>query len=130
MLKIINLRKAIYLLIICAAVLFALPVYADTMMPSPQNVIQADGSYITIRAFGDEFFNWIEEDSTGYIIAYDAGTSNWCYAYIRDNEILPDKQSIVGSVLQPFSSLYRIKSNALKPLQDQIDYSIYDLLLC
>ena len=68
--------------------------YAVPADPSPKELRQADGTAITGYACGDEFFNWFE-DSDNNIIAYDSDSGNWCYAYVRDNMLLPGSE-VVG----------------------------------
>ena len=81
-----------FILLIGSSAIFAAP--AD---PTPYNVTQANGTIITIRTFGDEYFHWTEE-YTGdinnvpyygneYVIAFNNETKNWCYARIENKRI-------------------------------------------
>lgn len=69
--------------------------YAAPVDILPREVKQADGTVITIRSFGDEFFSWTET-MDGYVIAYDLKSKNWYYAVIVDDEFAPGS-NIVGN---------------------------------
>ncbi len=72
---------------------FGVTVYAVPANPFPRLVRQADGSVITVTGFGDEFFNWTEDDS-GYVVKYDEASKDWRYAYIKNGKIMPGEVSV------------------------------------
>ncbi|MDR0221528.1 MAG: M6 family metalloprotease domain-containing protein, partial [Lachnospiraceae bacterium] len=82
-----------------AVAAFGLRATAAPANPFPVEVEQADGSVITVRGFGDEFFHWTEADD-GYVVAFDIASQNWCYAYIYDNEILPGPEIVGGGLVE------------------------------
>jgi M6 family metalloprotease-like protein len=45
---------------------------------------QPDGSSIKVKAFGDEFFNWLETED-GHVIVRDPKTQDYCYARLSAN---------------------------------------------
>ncbi len=93
--------------------------YAIPANPFPSEVEQADGTIITIQGFGDEFFNWTEEADTGYVIAYNEESENWCYAYLSNNRITAG-EDIVGSSISMFGPARpKIKSDALNDIRDK-----------
>lgn len=59
----------------------AYAVIADT---TPRTVIQPDGKEVTLRLFGDEFYNYTMT-MEGYTVVFDAVTRSWEYA-----ELAPD----------------------------------------
>ncbi len=63
-------------------------VHAAPADPTSTEVRQPDGTVITVTDYGDEFFNW-SEDEEGYLIAYDQDSQSWRYAYVEGDEILP-----------------------------------------
>jgi M6 family metalloprotease-like protein len=108
-----------------AALIFALGVLMSSMAafaapasPYPEDIEQADGSVITVYICGDEFFNW-NEDQDGYIIAYNEQNSNWHYAVLYGDNIVPGGE-IVGSAipwwLQNFAQGQRITTCDIMPL--------------
>ncbi|MDR0221379.1 MAG: hypothetical protein LBI54_08265, partial [Lachnospiraceae bacterium] len=92
---------SIILLAFLFAATFALRAEAVPVNPFPAEVEQADGSVITIRGFGDEFFSWTEAED-GYVIAYDMESENWCYAYLSEGEILPGPEIVGGGLVEDF----------------------------
>ena len=106
-------------LLIILFISLAAMVSAAPVNPLPQTVEQSNGTDITIFNYGDEFFNW-SEDEDGYIIAYDEQSNNWCYALIDGGSIIPGSQ-VVGSSEMLRSTNIKIKNDALVPLIEQID---------
>lgn len=69
-------------------------------VPANKNLIelsQANGTTITVRLFGDEFYHWYE-DLEGYTILNDEISSNWVYAQKNSNGNLVPSQHVVGSI--------------------------------
>ena len=119
-------------LLIMLLIPFTTIVFAAQANPFPHEVKQADGTVITIFNCGDEFFNW-SEDKDGYIIAYDEGSNNWCYASIDGNsittssQIVSENRSLRFDNLQAYSG--RIKKDALLPLIKQVDRSVANIMV-
>ena len=87
--------------------------------PYPVEATQAGGATIAVYNRGDEFFNW-KEDENGYVIAYDAQSANWYYAFINgENAIVPGTE-IVGAGGLPGP---RLRDSDLTPLIAGIDFS-------
>ncbi|MCL2144334.1 MAG: M6 family metalloprotease domain-containing protein [Endomicrobia bacterium] len=53
--------------------------FAEPAYNNPIDFEQPDGTKVTIRLFGDEFYSWAE-DSQGYTVLQDAQTKEWVYA--------------------------------------------------
>ena len=54
--------------------------------PFPFEVQQPDGSKITVRMFGDEYYNWMETED-GYVILFveDEDRVGWYYSKLNEN---------------------------------------------
>ena len=54
--------------------------------PFPLEVQQPDGSKITVRMFGDEYYNWMETED-GYVILFveDEDRVGWYYSKLNEN---------------------------------------------
>lgn len=88
--------------------------------PTPREVKQADGTVITIRSYGDEFFMW-SENMGGYVIAYDCENKNWCYALIDGDSLVPSSLIVGnGDIAQP----WMLKYNDIKPLINRVVGSV------
>ena len=74
---------ALVFVTLAAVMRSAEPVRANPMNPFPQQVMQADGSLITVEGRGDEFFGWAE-DGAGYVVAFDEASRYWRYAYLSE----------------------------------------------
>ena len=95
---------------------------ANPASPFPVDVVQADGSVISIVGRGDEFFNW-KEDANGYIVAYDEGSANWCYAHVSGGEIVPGAE-VVGARRTgnaQYAPAVRITVDDIAPLLADVD---------
>ncbi|MDR1695759.1 MAG: M6 family metalloprotease domain-containing protein [Endomicrobium sp.] len=53
--------------------------FAEPAYPGPIEVEQPDGTKVTVRLFGDEFYHWAE-DTQGYTVVQDSRTREWVYA--------------------------------------------------
>lgn len=84
------------LILILLTVLTAVGVSAGPANPIPREMTQADGSVVSVKTCGDEFFNWTEEEN-GYLICYDETSENWCYAVLNADNDLVAGSEIVGS---------------------------------
>lgn len=87
--------------------------YAILPVPGSQEAEQADGTIIIVIACGDEEFGW-NEDTEGYVIAYDAKSRNWCYAVVEGDAIIPGRQ-IVGIEGHEYTD--RITADDILPLR-------------
>lgn len=72
-----------------AAALVAMAAYAVPAIPTPIQVIQPDGSKLTIRIVGDEFFNY-QTTVDGYTIVRDEA-GYYVYAMNQDDNLVPSK---------------------------------------
>ncbi len=65
--------------------------------PNPVTIKQPDGTKITIRARGDEFYHWLE-DTDGYTVVRDTETKFYSYAQKDVFGDLKPSKNIVGKV--------------------------------
>ena len=74
-------KKIAYFLFITLSFLFSV-----SAPPFPFEIQQADGSKITVRMFGDEYYNWMETVD-GYVIEFaaDEHRSGWYYSTLNEN---------------------------------------------
>lgn len=56
--------------------------------PEPTELEQPDGTRITVRLRGDEFFSW-HESADGRVIMKDPRTDTWVYAKEQDERLVP-----------------------------------------
>ncbi len=83
---------AFMMLVVALTAALGVTVYAVPANPFPTEVSQSDGSVITITGYGDEFFNWTEDDS-GYVVTYDDRSKDWRYAYISNGKLVPGSET-------------------------------------
>ncbi|MDO5399219.1 MAG: hypothetical protein Q4G33_14980 [bacterium] len=87
--------------------------FAAPICPVPVEFTQPNGNVITVTTYGDEFFNW-SEDENGNVIAYDGASGSYRYAEIKDGEIIPSSQ-IVGDISSfGKASLFSLFSNKIQ----------------
>lgn len=97
---------------------------AEPLYPFPMEVTQPNGTTITVRTYGDEFFSW-KEDENGNIVAYDNETESYKYAKIEDGKIVATSQT-VGEISLSNAFPQRIKHEDIKSLwenAERVDYS-------
>jgi M6 family metalloprotease-like protein len=113
------------MLIAFMAAVFSITAYAAPSNLLPRQVVQTDGTVITVTNCGDEYFSWTE-DSDGYVIAYNTEDENWYYAEIAEEQIKPGFE-IAGNGLTLGRTLTeKITREDLTPLIDKaerLDYS-------
>ncbi|MBQ2277195.1 MAG: immune inhibitor A, partial [Clostridia bacterium] len=63
--------------------------------PTPFLTEQPDGTAITVRTYGDEHFNWNEDDD-GWLICYSEDDGAWYYAELDENNDLVPGPFAVG----------------------------------
>ena len=116
-----NIKIGLIVAIISIPLIFALSgsVIAGPAFPFPIEVMQSDGTIISIQLRGDEWFNWAE-DQSGYIIAYDYTSGNWRYAGIENGIIVPSGMK-VGVLISPFSFEPRLRFDDIIPLIAQAE---------
>ena len=85
--KMFNPLKTIISMMIIAVSMTA---YAAPKDPTPQTIIQPDGTNIVIIERGDEFISWAT-DLDGYLVAYDEKTGFWKYAYVNESSVPTDR---------------------------------------
>ena len=78
--------------------------------PEPIELTQPDGTKITVRLYGDEFYNWFE-DVDGYTVIKDTETGYWKYAEKNSSGDLVPSQEVVGETKS-------LKPNVQKSLKD------------
>lgn len=122
--KLFKIITRLFLVFFMAGIL-SLAVYGVPVNNLPQRVSQENGAQITIRGFGDEFFNWVE-DEYGNVIAYNAKSGNWHYATVQDGCIVPSG-TVVNPLFMPFSET--ITRSDLQPLIDNIDRSKFNKII-
>ena len=91
--------KKISLLFIIFGLMFVLSGTTFAVKANP-NIIketQPDGTEISIRILGDEFYSWFE-DLNGYTIIKDKKTNAWTYAQKNDFGELEPSVNLVGKV--------------------------------
>lgn len=79
--------KKIFTLMACALV--ALAALAVPAVPTPIQVTQPDGTQLTIRIVGDEFFNY-HTTADGYTIVRDKA-GYFVYAQSQNDDLVPSK---------------------------------------
>lgn len=65
--------------------------------PHPVTVRQSDGSYITLKIFGDENFHYMT-DMSGYIVAESAGTYYYASYTVNGELVISEKKVSAGTV--------------------------------
>ena len=71
--------------------------FAVMANPKPLEIKQPDGTKITVKLKGDEFYSWFE-DVDGYTIVKDSKSNFWSYAQKNSFGDLEPTQNIVGKV--------------------------------
>jgi len=71
-------KKLLYIIVL--NLITASSLYAGPANPDPVDILQPDGSKITIKMHGDEFQNWSELEGTGHTIIRNHSTGFWEYA--------------------------------------------------
>lgn len=98
--------------------------FAAPICPVPVEFMQPSGDVITVTEYGDEFFQW-SEDENGNVIAYDEESESYKYAEIKDGKIVPASQNVDEiSLFSVFS--HKIQREDIMPLwenAERIDYS-------
>jgi len=79
--------------------------------PEPIELVQPDGTKITVKLCGDEFYNWFE-DFDGYTVIKDTQTGYWKYAEKNSSGELVPSKNIVGENKT-------LKPNVKKSLKDE-----------
>ncbi|MDR1692451.1 MAG: M6 family metalloprotease domain-containing protein [Oscillospiraceae bacterium] len=113
-------------LVLAAALIGALLIFSRSAAAAPANPVpqtyrQADGSAVVITHYGDEFFDWYE-DETGFVVAYDEAGRNWRYGTVVYGAVQPTGQA-VGSAALPVPPLYSAARLTRADLQGLIDAS-------
>ena len=91
--------KRTFLFFITFGLVFILNDLSFAVMANP-NIIkeeQPDGTEISIRLYGDEFYSWYE-DLDGYTIVKDTETNSWSYAQKNNFGELEPSKNLVGKV--------------------------------
>lgn len=96
-------------------IFMGMSVYAAPVNPLAKEVHQADGTIINAHFYGDEFFNWVE-DENGNVIAYNQQNKNWYYAEIENDCIVPSEEIVIENNEQIPSVNDRIKRNNIQYL--------------
>ncbi|MCL2456883.1 MAG: discoidin domain-containing protein, partial [Defluviitaleaceae bacterium] len=78
---------------------------------------QSNGTTITVRKFGDEFFHWYE-DANGNILAWDSDSQNYFHAAIENERVVAGK-FLAGEIMGFAAEL--ISFEDLLPIMDKID---------
>ncbi|MCR4663030.1 MAG: M6 family metalloprotease domain-containing protein [Endomicrobiaceae bacterium] len=65
--------------------------------PEPIDLVQPDGTKITVKLYGDEFYNWFE-DLNGYTVIKDTDTGFWKYAEEDSSGELVPSENVVGKI--------------------------------
>lgn len=89
--------KKIYTLIITAvlALSTAITVQASPADPAPYKYTQPDGSVITLRVHGDEFYSWITDEAGNEVKKGEDG-----FYHIVSNPLSPEAKSAAAEVLR------------------------------
>lgn len=90
-------KKNFVLLILFLSFGVCAPVFAVPANPNPIKLSQPNGTEITLKLKGDEFYNWFE-DNDGYTVIKDTQTKFWSYAKKNDFGELEPSNNFVGKV--------------------------------
>ena len=107
--------------IILFAVLLPVSVQAATWDSTPYTHQQADGTIVTVRQLGDEFFHWYE-DTGGNILAWNNETLSYYYAVIEGGRVVPGLYP-AGSVLPAEFDLLEFED--ILPIIISVDRNIF-----
>lgn len=104
-----------YFILLLLILFFNFGVYSIVLAvmanPNPIDLEQPDGTKITIKLSGDEFYNWFE-DNDGYTVMEDTQTKFWSYAEKDDFGNLKPSKNFVGKVSP-------LKAGIKKSLKDE-----------
>lgn len=87
-------RNSAVFLFLC--LLFPLSALARPATTTPVEVVQPDGTKLTLQIMGDEFANWTETED-GYAVVQNPQSKTWEYALPRGGTATPDAAAQAGS---------------------------------
>ncbi len=87
----------VFLLVLVFCVLNCPTAWATTADPKVYEKMQPDGTKITLRVCGDEYFYWLE-DQNGYTVVQDPVTKKYMYAELQGTQTLGATALEVGKV--------------------------------
>ena len=99
----------------------ALGLFAVYLEKAPVTVKQPDGTTLKLYATGDEYYNWLC-DEDGYTVVINPQTKYYCYAKLKDNELVastsivgksnPQRAGLKPNINLPVAKINEIKKNA------------------
>ena len=125
----------VFIALLCLLFLSANIIFAGPGNPNPQTVFQPDNSQITIKVFGDEWYNYTE-NSEGYTVI--KNTEGWWVYAVKtsDGKIIPSKVAAhaldsqtnaekeflynIGKHLQPSEQIIKEKETIKRQFDEQV----------
>lgn len=108
-------KASIFFILLQIQTSFLFGAYLENVLTT---VTQPDGTTLKLFATGDEYYNWLH-DENGYTIVINPKTKYYCYAILKNDELVASS-NIVGKVdpqkvgLKPKINLTATKTNEIK----------------